>query len=226
MGRADQDPGQELTEASESYPTVEKESEMIRKQIGVMLLLGAVVALVTGLGLAGPTAGNIPPAKGDECARAKADRPCNAAAGGECCCTPAARTSAFVPLTLTLLRAAGQDDKKTGEKKAGEAAVAKGDTARKALVEQRKALAKDGVWDCCIEPGCVFCQTAADGCPCEMNLKKGSAVCPECWGGWQAGHGQVKGIDPARVPLPSKETLKKLYDMKVEKLKKAEGGEK
>jgi hypothetical protein len=115
-----------------------------------------------------------------------------------------------------------QDDKK----KAGEAALAKGDSARKALVEQRKALAEDGVWNCCIEPGCVFCQTAADGCPCEMNLKKGSAVCPECWGGWQAGQGQIQGVDPRKVPLPSRDLLKKLYDMKAEKLKKADGGEK
>jgi hypothetical protein len=132
-------------------------------------------------------------------------RSCCGEPGGTCC--------------TTRVRAVLQDDKK----KAGEAAVAKGDTARKALVEQRKALAKDGVWDCCIEPGCVFCQTAADGCPCEANLKKGLAVCPECWGGWQAGQGQVPGVNPARIPLPAADLLKKLYDMKAEKLKKAEG---
>jgi hypothetical protein len=57
-------------------------------------------------------------------------------------------------------------------------------------------------------------------------VKKGNAVCPECWGGWQAGQGQVRGIDPAKIPLASKETLKKLYDMKAEKLKKAGGDKK
>jgi hypothetical protein len=201
---------------------------MNRRRSGIMLLLVAFV-LAAGLGLAGPAAGTNTPATGAECNCAKVGRTCGSAAG-ECCCA-AARTDVFAPLMLTLLRGVGQDDKKadekkTEEKKAGEAAIAKGDTARKALVEQRQALAKDGVWDCCIQPGCVFCQTAADGCPCEANLRKGSAVCPECWGGWQAGHGQVKGINPAKVPLPSKETLKKLYDKKAEKLKKAEGGDK
>jgi hypothetical protein len=136
-----------------------------------------------------------------------AGRPCCSGAEGACC---------------TKVRAVLQEDKK----KAGEAALAKGEAARKALVEQRKGLAADGVWNCCIEPGCVFCQTAADGCPCEMHLKKGSAVCPECWGGWQAGQGQIKGIDPRKVPLPSRDLLKKLYDMKAEKLNKADGGEK
>jgi hypothetical protein len=137
--------------------------------------------------------------------------------GVECCCR-----------TIPVSTATPGDDKKDkegkDEKKAGPEAKAKGDAARKALVEQRQALAKDGVWDCCIEPGCVFCQTAADGCPCEANLRKGSAVCPECWGGWQAGHGQVKGIDPSKVPLPSKDTLKKLYDMKAKSLEKSSGG--
>jgi hypothetical protein len=135
-------------------------------------------------------------------------RMCCSGAGGDSCCTK-------VRVVLQ------EDKKKAGEKKAGEDALAKGNAARKALVDQQKALAKDGVWDCCIEPGCVFCQTAADGCPCEANLKKGSAVCPECWGGWQAGLGQVKGIDPNRVPIPSKDTLKKLYDMKAKNLEKA-----
>ena len=134
---------------------------------------------------------------------------CCSGAEGDCCCTK-------VRLVMR------QEDKK----KASEAAIAKGDAARKALVEQRQALIKDGVWNCCIEPGCVFCQTAADGCPCEANLKKGQAVCPECWGGWQAGQGQVQGIDPRRVPLPGQDLLKKLYDMKAKNLKKAAEGEK
>jgi hypothetical protein len=36
----------------------------------------------------------------------------------------------------------------------------------------------------------------------------------------------VKGIDPAKIPLPARETLKKLYGMKAEKLKKADGDKK
>lgn len=119
------------------------------------------------------------------------------------------------------------DDKKTdGKGKASQEAIQAGNEARKALVEQRTALMKDGVWNCCIQPGCIFCQTAADACPCESNLKQGRAVCPECWGGWQAGQGQVAGVNPARVPLPSRETLQKLYGMKAQKLGKGGGSEK
>jgi hypothetical protein len=181
--------------------------------------LAAGLASFAALGAATP-AGPSLDRKSSDVMPATAERPlsdwgavgrtCCAQRGVECCCR-----------TIPVRAAPGEDEKGKDEKKASPEAKTKGDAARKALVDQRKALAKDGVWNCCIEPGCVFCQTAADGCPCEANLKKGSAVCPECWGGWQAGHGQVKGIDPAKVPLPSKETLKKLYDMKAEALKKA-----
>ena len=95
-----------------------------------------------------------------------------ATGSGSCCC-----------VSTVSLRA--------GEKKAGAEALAKGVAARKATTEHKMALAKDGVFSCCIRPSCGFCAAAGDMCPCADMLAKGEAVCPECWGGWQAGVGRL-----------------------------------
>ena len=112
--------------------------------------------------------------------------------------------------------------------KASPAAVAKGDAARKAIAEHQKALSNDGVYSCCIKPGCTFCSTAGDMCPCADNLAKGEAVCPECWGGWFAGNGRLKGVDPGKnmenVKVLPKEKMKMMYDMKAMGMQKATEG--
>ncbi len=109
--------------------------------------------------------------------------------------------------------------------KASPAAVAKGDAARAAVVEHQKALTADGVYSCCIKPGCTFCSTAGDMCPCGMNLAKGEPVCGECWGGWFAGKGNVPGVDVSKnmdkIHVLPKEKMKMMYDMKEMGLKKA-----
>jgi hypothetical protein len=107
------------------------------------------------------------------------------------------------------------------EKKAGAAAVAKGAAARRALEEHRQALAKDRVHSCCIQPSCAFCQIAADGCPCGKHLAAGEPVCPECWGGWQAGYGHLEDVEPAKVKIVPKDKLKMLYEMKEKAMNKA-----
>ena len=120
------------------------------------------------------------------------------------------------PLLVTLLQAAQ-------EKKAGPEAKAKGETARKAIEEHRRALVKDGVHSCCIQPACTICQAAEDMCPCAKALAQGGPVCPECWGSWQAGHGRLQGINPKNVKVLGADKLKMIYDAKAKKLEKAAG---
>ena len=107
-------------------------------------------------------------------------------------------------------------------------AKAKGNTARAAIIDHQKALKNDGVYSCCIRPGCTFCSTSADMCPCAENLKNGKAVCPECWGGWYAGKGRLRDVDPGKnmenIHVLPKAKMKMMYDMKEMGLKKAAKG--
>jgi hypothetical protein len=117
-----------------------------------------------------------------------------------------------------------QKESEKEKMKASPEAMAKGQAARKAMEAHRKALAKDGVHSCCIKPSCVFCAAAGDMCPCAMNLKKGMPVCPECWGGWQAGFGRLDGVDPAKVQVLPKAKLKMMYEMKAKNFQKTQAG--
>lgn len=103
-------------------------------------------------------------------------------------------------------------------------AMAKGVAARKAVVEHRKAVSAEMVYSCCIKPGCAFCSLSVDMCPCAMNLRKGGPVCPECWGGWQVGHGRLDGIDAEKVQVIPKSKLKMMYDMRAKNFQKASAG--
>jgi hypothetical protein len=125
--------------------------------------------------------------------------------------------------TLVVLASLGAGEgQKDDEKMASAAAKAKGEAARKAVLAQQKALMEDGVYNCCIKPGCEFCSDAADTCPCGTNVRKGGAVCPECWGGWQAGDGAVPGVKPQDVKVIPEEKLKKMYQMRAKNFEKAE----
>lgn len=187
-----------------------------------LLSLGAVLAVLATLGFSVPgpqglaqeekatKASALKEGGGCRCS-AEGGSECCSAKGGNCCCA------------RKLLAQADPEKPKEEMMKASKEAMAKGETARKAISEHQKALAKDGVYSCCIKPGCTFCSTAGDMCPCAMNLRKGGPVCPECWGGWVAGHGRLDGIDASKVQVIPKSKLKMMYDMKAMNFKKALG---
>lgn len=112
--------------------------------------------------------------------------------------------------------------------KASPEAIAKGNAARTAILEHQRVLKSEGVYSCCIRPGCTFCSTSADMCPCADNLAKGEAVCPECWGGWYAGKGRMRNVDPGsnmeNIKILPKTKMKMMYDMKEMGQKKAMEG--
>lgn len=99
-----------------------------------------------------------------------------------------------------------------------------GGRLRKAIVVHQRALMNEEVWSCCTKPGCAFCQTAADMCPCAKNLANGGPVCPECWGGWQAGTGRLEGIDPMKVKILPLDKLKMMYGMRAKNFEKISRG--
>lgn len=105
--------------------------------------------------------------------------------------------------------------------KASPDALAMGVATRKALLKQVAALMEDGAADCCIGPGCAMCPIAADACGCAASLSKGGPVCPECWGGWQAGQGAIPGVKANAVKILPTDVLKKIYGSKADKIKEA-----
>lgn len=107
------------------------------------------------------------------------------------------------------------------QKKASQGSLDKGVATRKALMDQATSLMEEGVADCCMQPACGLCPISADACDCAESLSKGGAVCPECWGGWQAGHGGLPNVKPEDVKVFSKDILKQIYDSRAEKLKEA-----
>jgi hypothetical protein len=73
--------------------------------------------------------------------------------------------------------------------------------ARKALDGAKTKLAQDGKYACCVKPSCDLCARATGSCACASHLLAGKGVCGECQGGWLAGRGQMKGVDPKKVSL-------------------------
>ena len=71
--------------------------------------------------------------------------------------------------------------------------------AQSLLAEAKRDLAQDGKYNCCIKDPCDRCALDHQSCPCGDEVKKGKAVCPDCYAGWQRGDGIVKGVDPKKV---------------------------
>jgi hypothetical protein len=65
---------------------------------------------------------------------------------------------------------------------------------RAQLSDYKKLLKEKGYYNCCIEPDCRMCVLELEECFCEKNVKKKRPVCGECYDGWQAGKGRIKGI--------------------------------
>jgi len=76
---------------------------------------------------------------------------------------------------------------------------AKIDQAQTLLREAKQELAQDGKYNCCIKDPCDRCLLDHQSCPCGDEVKKGKAVCPDCYAGWQRGDGIVKGVNPKKV---------------------------
>ncbi len=182
------------------------------RKIMVIVATGAALVAFTAWGSASPGGKAV-----------KGDSGCRCWNGAEVACCPDAGGQSPRGTILLAQRSRGADQPAASQQqaKASPASMAKGVATRKALLDQVSALMEDGVADCCIDPGCALCVIAADGCPCAGSLAKAGPVCPECWGGWQAGQGMLPDVKPEKVQILPKDQLKKLYGMKAEKLDQA-----
>ncbi len=72
--------------------------------------------------------------------------------------------------------------------------LSKTDSSSTANVDMKlkMRLISEGKYDCCVVDPCNAC-TSHGGCACREAVKKGRAVCGECYDGWKAGHGDVPG---------------------------------
>ncbi len=73
--------------------------------------------------------------------------------------------------------------------------------ARRKLDEAKKKLAAQGRYNCCVRPACDLCARTTGSCACAVHVAKGLGACGECYGGWQAGRGSLKGVDRKSVKL-------------------------
>ena len=62
------------------------------------------------------------------------------------------------------------------------------------LSDYKKLLKVSGFYSCCTEPDCRMCVLEDEECFCEEHVKKKRPVCSECYEGWQAGKGRIKGV--------------------------------
>lgn len=173
-----------------------------RKLLAVVAM-GSLLLAVTALGAARPAPEGQKEGAGSCCDEAKPT----------CCANTTRQTT-----QRTALVAAHRQE---GAAKASPETLAMGVATRKALLKQVGALMEDGVADCCIGPGCVMCPIAADACGCGASLSKGGPVCPECWGGWQAGQGAIPGVKVDAVKILPTDVLKKIYGLKADRIKEA-----
>jgi hypothetical protein len=73
--------------------------------------------------------------------------------------------------------------------------------AREALSAAIRKLTAQGRYTCCVKPSCSLCARVNGSCNCAANVQAGLGSCGECYAGWKAGRGTVKGIDAKSVSL-------------------------
>ncbi len=62
-------------------------------------------------------------------------------------------------------------------------------------------LAAAGGYSCCVRPSCDLCARVNGSCNCARNVATGRGACGECYAGWLAGRGAVKGVDLKSLKL-------------------------
>ena len=67
------------------------------------------------------------------------------------------------------------------------------------LAAAKSKLAQEGKYDCCLREPCDHCALAESSCTCSQEVKRGEAICDECYAGWQEGKGDVPNIKKENV---------------------------
>lgn len=57
---------------------------------------------------------------------------------------------------------------------------------------RRDSLIRDGLYECCTDPGCTECVTLRDSCRCYLAIKYKDPICGGCLRGYKEGKGRLK----------------------------------
>jgi len=68
----------------------------------------------------------------------------------------------------------------------------------------RDSLVRNGLYDCCMKPGCDHCILKEGQCDCYESIRKSDPICGECLRGYKAGKGKLK-----LVSIPELERIRK-----------------
>lgn len=75
------------------------------------------------------------------------------------------------------------------------------DRSAAALAAAKRKLTVQGRYECCTRPSCNLCARVNGSCNCAQNVREGKGSCGECYAGWKAGRGALKGTDSKSVFL-------------------------
>jgi hypothetical protein len=81
--------------------------------------------------------------------------------------------------------------------------------AKEKLAAAKSKLEQDGKYDCCLREPCNHCALSDSSCTCSQEVKRGEAVCNECYAGWQEGKGDVPNIKKENVKADFMEQARK-----------------
>ena len=77
--------------------------------------------------------------------------------------------------------------------------------ARQKLAAAKRELTAQGRYSCCVKPSCDLCARTSGSCACARNVAAGRGACGECYAGWLAGRGAVKGVHSDSVQFLASE---------------------
>jgi len=82
------------------------------------------------------------------------------------------------------------------------------DLAAQQMKPAKAKAAAAGHYNCCVRPSCDLCLRLHGVCNCAANVAAGKGACGECYAGWQAGRGAVKGVSAKSIQLfPAEEQV-------------------
>jgi hypothetical protein len=82
------------------------------------------------------------------------------------------------------------------------------DLAAQQMKRAKAKAAAAGHYNCCVRPSCDLCLRLHGVCNCARNVAAGKGACGECYAGWLAGRGAVKGVDVKSLRLfPAEEQV-------------------
>lgn len=99
--------------------------------------------------------------------------------------------SLAVVLVLAGLACSGNPDTSEGRSAPPDSLVSPAMTAMQ-IEARRDSLIREGLYECCTDPGCTECVTLRDSCECYVAIRQKDPICGGCLRGYKEGRGRLK----------------------------------